>query len=181
MTEKTIQNTYHVVGKSELKKWPCGQRSAWKIFCKVINALQKENDIKTRAFVLMNNHYHWLVEYELKDDPAIFEWFHELIRLHFLDEFHQYIEGTLEWEPQALQIDTRTAYINTYKYIYRNPVTAGLEFKAELYPYSTLKYVLGTARQPFAIDDNMNVIQDAFRVTKWINAPWEEQLYFKYH
>jgi putative transposase len=181
MIKAVLDNTFHVVGKSELKKWPCkNQTDAWRIFSKVINGLQKEYDLTTRAFVLMSNHYHWLCEYKHKEDPSFFEWFHESINFHFLHDAH-YPDTTLEWQPQLVRLDNKASYTNTYKYIYRNPVTAGLVFRAEEYSYSTLRYVLGDKRKPFEIEDNMNLLNDPYRIVKWINAPWEEQLYFKYH
>jgi putative transposase len=171
----------HIIGKTELKNWPTeNQRSAWRIFCKVLNGLQKDYELTTRAFVLMNNHYHWLCEFNHKEDPSFFEGFHESINFHFLHDAH-YPGYTLEYRPQVIELDNLAAYRNTYKYIYRNPVSAGLTYKAEDYPFSTLKYALGHGRSPFKIEDNMNLLSDPVRVTKWISAPWEEQLYFKYH
>lgn len=181
MSKNKKINSLHVIGKTELKSWPAqSQRIAWRIFCKTIHELQSEHEITTRAFVMMSNHYHWLCDFDRIQDPAFFEWFHESVNFHFLHEA-QYPDYVLEYQPHIIQLDSLASYRNTYKYIYRNPVTAGLTHKAEDYPFSTLRHVLGHGRKPFNIEDNMGIVSDPIRVVGWINGPWEEPLYFKYH
>jgi putative transposase len=179
MIKAKLENTFHVVGKTDLRKWPTDSRTTWRIFSKTINCLQKENEIITRSFVLMSNHYHWLCEYDFKD-PNFFEFFQGMINCH-LSEESGYQDDTLKGPPQMVRFEGKASYTNTYKYIYRNPVTAGIVFRAEDYPYSTLKFVLGESKRPFEIEDNMNIVNDPYRIVNWINAPWGEQLYFKYH
>ena len=181
MNNKSPINTFHVIGKTALKRWPCeNQRTAWRIFCKSINELQKEHQLKTRAFVLMGNHYHWLCQNNDVENPPVFKLLHERINFHFHYEAdsRNHVFGPT---PQVVVISSKASYTNTYKYIYQNPLTAGLAFKAEDYPYSTLGTVLGRAKTSFQIEDNMNLITDPHRVVHWINAPWGEQLYLKYY
>ncbi len=175
MSNKSPINTFHVIGKSDLTKWPCdNQQMAWEIFCKVIHELQENHELKTRSFVLMSNHYHWLCQYHDQENPLFFEDYHQSINLHF----QNYV---LSPKPQVVHLTSKAAYTNTYKYIYRNPVTAGITFKAEDYSYSTLGNVLGRSKKLFQIEDNMNLITDPYRIINWINAPWGEQLYSQYY
>lgn len=178
MAQKFEIDSRHITGKSSLSQWPVeNQRVAWRIFCKVIRELRKEGHLTIRAFVLMKNHYHLIVDYDDQRDQTLLEWFHELLNLHF---FHYNLSAPgIGPRPQVVILDNLAAYRNTYKYVYRNPVEAGIVFKAEDYAFSTLRYVLGHGRKPFPCEDNMNIIQDPYRVTKWVNAAWGEQLYFK--
>ncbi len=128
----------------------------------------------------MGNHYHWLCQNNGPEDQSVFRLFHERINFFFHLEAasRNFVLGPA---PQVVQISSKASYTNTYKYIYQNPLTAGLAFKAEDYPYSTLGTVLGLAKTWFQIEDNMNLITDPNRVVHWINAPWGEQLYLKYY
>lgn len=58
-----------------------------------------------------------------------------------------------------------------YKYIYRNPVEAGLSPRAEIYPYSSLGLILNRnrlhCRNPFV--DPMEIIHDPYRKLRWIH------------
>ncbi len=181
MSNKSPINTFHVIAKTELKKWPCkSRRTAWQIFSKVIDELQKMHKLKTRAFVLMGNHYHWLCQTGDLEDQSLFKLFHERINFCFCHETDSLI-NVLSPAPQIIKITSKASYTNTYKYIYQNPVTAGLVLKAEEYSYSTLGNALGRTKNLFQIEDNMNLIMDPHRVVYWLNAPWGEQLYLKYY
>ncbi|MEK6627995.1 MAG: hypothetical protein AABY53_05165, partial [Bdellovibrionota bacterium] len=60
-------------------------------------------------------------------------------------------------------------YLNTYKYIYRNPVEAGLCKKPEDYPYSSLYYLLGRGTLHCQVIDHLNLIQNPLHILKWLN------------
>lgn len=60
-------------------------------------------------------------------------------------------------------------YLLAYKYVYRNPVAAGLCRKVEEYPYSTLSGLLGLRRLiiPVAEDETLN--SDVEGTVHWLN------------
>ena len=74
-------------------------------------------------------------------------------------------------------IKNKTQYLNTYKYIYRNPVEAGLTFKCEKYPYSSLNALLGYSMNTLNIIDPLNVAQNPFKVLSWLNQTNQSKLF----
>jgi putative transposase len=67
-------------------------------------------------------------------------------------------------------IKNYSQYLNVYKYIYRNPVEAGLSLMCESYPYSTLNSILGQSTQHLKVIDSMSVIQNPRKILTWLNS-----------
>ncbi|MGE0633363.1 MAG: transposase [Pseudobdellovibrionaceae bacterium] len=178
MSRKIPPFTFHVVGVSCNKSWPGGQPHSWNIFCGVIAQLQKSKSLNTHAVVLMSNHYHWICSYEPPCTEEIFEEFHERVRVEYLN--HSFFGNSIfESSPAAFPITSPVSLQSTLKYIYRNPVDAGLVFKAEDYSYSTLSFLLGKKKLPFECKDSFKIIFDPIRILSWINDPTSRPLYYK--
>lgn len=68
-------------------------------------------------------------------------------------------------------IDNFEHFKLAYKYIYRNPVDAGLSPRAETYPFSSLGLLLSrnqfSPSNPFV--DPMEIIYDPYRKLRWLN------------
>jgi len=60
-------------------------------------------------------------------------------------------------------------FLNAYKYIYRNPVEAGIVDKVEDYPYSTLKALIGKSISYCSVTDHMGLVQNPFHHLNWLN------------
>lgn len=72
-------------------------------------------------------------------------------------------------------------YLHAYKYLYRNPVKAGLCKVVEEYPYSSLQGLLGNTWLdiPVTEDDNWGVLATREKTLEWLNQTpseneWEE-------
>ena len=76
-------------------------------------------------------------------------------------------------------IENYAQYLNTYKYIYRNPVEAGLSLKAENYIYSTLNILLGRSLAYCEIIDYASLIQNPLQILSWLNNKSEFKTIFK--
>lgn len=130
---------YHVTARANNKEWfylPIDQ--VWEIFASKIAYLQKHYEIKVFAFVLMSNHYHLLLETSDK---------------FYLGEVMQILQKSVSREInfragrmnhvfggpyKGCIVGSPNYYAAVLKYIYRNPVQAGLCFKAEEYRFSTM-------------------------------------------
>lgn len=174
----------HVSGKCSEEVWPSEKlEDAWGVFGDVINDFYEYQSVQTHAFVLMSNHYHWLCSTPTDlEEPArqkLFNWFQESVefdfthslRMDYICETGQAPDPLFIGPPKVLQIDHIEAYRNTYAYIYKNPVAAGIVKRAEHYPFSTLPYVLGHEQEElgFRCSDNMNLIYHPARVLNFIN------------
>lgn len=162
----------HVMGHCNLAKWPASMDVTWKIFQEVIDEMQFEYDLRTHAFVLMENHYHWLCTYDVEMDPGLFEWVHEIVNSQFLQHLPMNLCGlaTLENEPNVVKIKNFPQYKATYRYVYNNPVSAGITTSPLDYNYSSLPYVLGKPGLKFHVIDNMGSIYDPFGALQWLEG-----------
>ena len=64
-------------------------------------------------------------------------------------------------------------YQHAYKYIYRNPVHAGICEKVEDYKYSTLRGIMGMDYLYIPAYDNMHVIQAPNSRLGWLNEAYD--------
>ena len=143
-------------------------KRAWEIFSDALQELHEGEGVTTHAFVLMSNHYHWLCRYDFRSDPAIFEWFHEILNMPFLGENEEYTVA-LERDASIYEVKHIKQYQTLYRYIYQNPVKAGLAKRAEDYPFSTLPALLGKTKKAFQCTDEMNLIYYPEKMLDWIN------------
>ncbi len=135
---------YHVYVRSNNKEWfyiPIEE--CWRILLIALNRIPDRYRPEVHALVLMSNHLHMILSAPNRNLDAIM--------MYFLSDATRWIQnssgrinhifgGRYGWSllegPQAL------AY--AYKYIYRNPVRAGLCDRVEDYPFSTLNTTSAT-------------------------------------
>ncbi len=77
-------------------------------------------------------------------------------------------------------ITNPTYYAHALKYVYRNPVKAGLSESAEGYPYSTLRAVLGIDGPSIALANPLNsfssdLATDLWEFKNWIESPYASE------
>ncbi len=65
--------------------------------------------------------------------------------------------------------------LNVYKYIYRNPVAAGIVERVEQYPFSTI--YLGNKCLPIELDNiiPMNLAVSRYIELEWVNSSFEDK------
>lgn len=168
-----------MIGKTpDESPWPgLTMPLAWDLFTSALELIGDDLNapVTTQSFSLMNNHYHWLVdlggELDEGQEEATFQWFHELLRCESLSLGVEDPYQLLGQTPSFYQIQHIKQYQATYKYIYRNPVEAGLVMKPEDYPFSTLPFVLGRKELGFTCMDQMNLIYSPAQLLKWLNQP----------
>ncbi len=132
----------------------------WNFLCHNLNHCQKTwADLEIHALVMMDTHVHLLFKI-LNQNENFFT-------SHFVELMGQKAPSDILVEP----LKNYSQYLNTYKYIYRNPLEAGLCWQCETYPYSSLSYLIG--QTPFAsihVVDKMNLIQNPQRILEWLNS-----------
>ena len=144
---------FHIIGKHNDKVWPSQSlNEVWSTLGSFLKTCDSTQGIKTHAFVMMRNHYHWLCS---------------------TSENKETLEKNLLWFDQikVVPIYHIDGYRQAYFYIYNNPVKAGVVKRAEHYPYSTLPYLLGRISSPlkFTCWDQMNILCDPKRVLNRLN------------
>ena len=140
---------YHVTSRSNNKEWfqlPLTQ--VWKFSQESLKEAIQIHPVEIISFVLMGNHYHMLlVTPDGNIDDFIYE-FNKRFALKIKNrtgQINRIFGGRYKW----CLIESQRYLINCYRYIYQNPVRAGLVDRCEDYPFSTIQNILG--RSSFAV------------------------------
>ena len=135
---RTSQFYYHVRTRSNHKEWfqlPLDQ--VWRIICASADkAIERHKGIISQL-VLMNNHYHLLVRTpQMNIDQFMYEFnktFSDRLRKES-GQVNRMFGSSYKWSI----ISNQNYYLNVYRYIYQNPLRAGVVTNCEDYPYSSL-------------------------------------------
>ncbi len=132
---------YHISSRSNNKEFfPIPLNEVWEIMLGQLHHLHKEHSLAVHAFVLMGNHFHLLCHTPKANLDQVMHSFLRTtsIRINQRAEGinHQW-DGRYKWS----LIDSQTHYYQVYRYIFQNPIRAGICKKVEEYLYSTLKPV----------------------------------------
>jgi len=141
------------------------QRERWRIFCGALNDIQFKTDFTAHAFVLMDTHFHILFSTRSSKEHILAEEFHQNLT-SLCNKTWEALEVPLFCEP----ILSAAYYKHAYKYIYRNPLEAGLCRRVEDYEFSSLRGLLGAAELRAPVIDNMDLIYGAQKVLAWLNT-----------
>lgn len=127
-------------------------------------------DIKIHSFVLMSNHFHLLASSPNADmGPAMNFFLRETSRA--MNRLTGRINQNFGARHHKCLLGDYHYFLNAYKYVYQNPIRAGLSNSAESYPYSTLAGLCGVKplRIPLAEDTILFCPQFDESALQWIN------------
>lgn len=158
---------YHVTIRSNDKKWfELPLEDVWAIALRALEAAYKTHKVEVISFVLMSNHYHMLLTTpEANIDKFMQDFntrFAKGIKYRVKDRAHVW-GNRYHW----CLIKTTPYFANCYRYVYQNPIRAGVVERAENYPYSTLHYLMKGKKFVIPIFDKYG-FKDEFGL-RWIN------------
>lgn len=155
--KKVITNVpgpFHVGARCINREWfNLSMDLVWEIFSKQLYFVHKAFNLEIHCFVLMSNHYHLLVSApDLNLSKALMYFQREVSRE--LNRYGNRINRTFAGRFHRSYIGNYHYFTNCYKYVYQNPLRAGLVERVEDYKYSTLSGKLGRQRLliPVALD-----------------------------
>ncbi len=171
---KTDQFPYHVMSRTTRKAFfELPMSKVYEIISIWINLTSYIYGTKTHHFMLMNNHFHWILTTPNRNIDLAMCFMLSNVAKHVNDELGQ--NGQLWGGRYRYSIlKSESAYYTVAKYVYRNPVRAGIANKVEHYPFSTLQYLYGIGKS------GINVFEDHISVStsydhkflEWLNAPF---------
>lgn len=139
----------------------------WIFVQQVLRTEIKANKVEIQALVMMDTHLHLLIATDLKNEKAF-------------SEKMQAALGAFENDSHLCEkIENFSQYLNVYKYIYRNPVEAGLCKNVQDYTYSSLHALLGRSHLTLPVYDQVGLIQDAPHKLNWLNNTEQNFKYSK--
>ena len=175
-----IRNTvypYHLIARSNNKEWfYLSLPEVWNIFLEVLKKPPLQNGLKIHAFVLMSNHFHLLAS---STDGQIDKAMHYLLREtcrkvnQRANRINHLFGGPYKWS----LITTPTYYSLCLKYIYNNPVRAGICGQVEEYPFSSVSTLWAPEKLPFLIEhwkwsDDLIKWGDQLAILAWLNSDY---------
>lgn len=129
---------YHVSSRCNNREFfPIPIQDVWEIMTQRLQCEIKEQTLAIHAFVLMNNHFHLLCHTPKANLDLIM---HRLLKEtskrinHRSAKINHLWGGPYKWS----LIENQAYYYQVYRYIYQNPIRAGICDRVEHYPYSTL-------------------------------------------
>lgn len=173
--EKFICNTelpYHITARCINRDWfSIDSDLVWEIMTTHLHFMQMAFEIRIHAFVLMSNHFHLIAVSPKGNLSAAMRFFmsesgrdlrrlSNRINLTYGSRFHRSL------------LSSPIYYLHAYKYLYRNPIEAGLCARVEDYKYSSLQGLLGKDRiwVPIFDDENWGDWNSRLVTLAWLNT-----------
>lgn len=172
---RTSDAPYHITARSNNKDFfYVDMQTLWIIFTEVMIRAQKLFLCEFHAFVLMSNHYHLLVSTPGCNIDKVMEHIQREVakKANFKSgRINHFFGGPYKW---SLIYEERY-YWNAVKYIFRNPIRAGISKSVNEYQFSSLNYEdndLNWKMIDFFNDKNKLIKLDV----NWLNEPFLNEL-----
>lgn len=164
---------YHVTSRSHNKEqFPLALDRVWRLAILSFKEANEIHPINLISFVLMSNHYHMLLYTPNRNLDRFMYEFNKRLALKIQSEagvINQIFGGRYKW----CLIQSLQYLSNCYRYVYQNPVRAGVVIRCEDYPYSTLQCANGHASFSIPIHDKFG-FKDDFGLS-WLNENIRDQ------
>ncbi len=171
---------YHVWARTNNREWYfLPQDQVWNIFFRYSKEITEDYGAKIHALVLMSNHFHFLLTTPLGNLGELMNQFLREISKSVnrtIGRSNHVFGGPYKWS----LIRGSVSYQHCLKYVYRNPVKAGLASSVEEYRFSSLQYVLGLRDSYFPLapsmfdDDGVLALPQADQLA-WFNFKHTQQ------
>ncbi len=164
---------YHVTSRTNNKEWfSLELELVWEIAQRAMREAILLHPVNIVSFVLMNNHYHLLLYTpEGNLDKFMYE-FNKRFALEIKrrsGHINHIFGGRYKW----CLIESQQYFMNCYRYVYQNPIRAGLVCRCEDYPYSSLRSLLRLSNFSVPLHDTFG-FKDLY-VLNWLNEILTEE------
>ncbi|MGZ3697563.1 MAG: transposase [Bdellovibrionota bacterium] len=172
---------YHVTARVNNKEaFPLPLDRAWDVLTRLCWEIGVLYGARVHALVLMGNHFHLLITVPSEDLGVVMKHFQSsgtrtmnLVSGHLNRIFGARYHWSL--------INSPLYFAHALKYVYRNPVKAGICERVEEYPFSTLSGQLGFSKLSIplcypVLDQLLTFIpEDAEDLLEWLNRPYRKE------
>lgn len=150
---RTDQHFYHVTTRTKNREWfTVPMPILWQLCQESLAEANTSYPIELSSFVLMHNHYHMLLKTPASNLDLFMCHLNRILSLKISNQTKSYnyqFNGRYKW----CIIRSKKYFYNCYRYIYQNPIRAGITNKCEYYPYSTLSHIVHNKHFPIRIYD----------------------------
>ncbi|MDG0816958.1 transposase [Bdellovibrio svalbardensis] len=163
---------YHVTARCINKEWFAIEMPViWEIMTRNLYFLSHAFNLRIHAFILMSNHFHMIVRTPNENLSEAMGFFMTQTSKE-IAKVSKRINHAYGGRYHRTMISSPLYYLHAYKYLYRNPVTAGICEKVEDYPYSSLKGLIGETwlEVPVTEDEHWGNLADREETLAWLNS-----------
>jgi putative transposase len=137
----TDEHPYHIRARSNNRDWyDLPLDTCFKIYSDILATTIERYRFELHAFTLMNNHFHLMTSTPEKNISAGMQYFMTQTAKEIRDSACR-INHVYGGRHKSSVITTEIYYANCFKYVYRNPVRAGIVTRVEEYPWSTISQI----------------------------------------
>ncbi|MCB0393426.1 MAG: transposase [Bdellovibrionales bacterium] len=151
-------------------------QDVWEIFSEELYLTSKYYGLLIHSFVLMNNHFHLIASTPQSNISECMRYFMKNSSDRLTHAGNR-INQTYGGRHFKTILQCSNYYLNAYKYNYLNPVIAGITKRAEEYPFSTLRGLLGFHHLLIPMAPDNILFANVEETLKWLNdLPSNEKL-----
>lgn len=171
-------NPYHITARTNNKDWfDLEMDDVFNIYCKSLKESKLRYKIKVHAFVLMNNHFHLMASTPLANISEFLQYFMTQTSKEIAKRSNR-INKVYGSRSYKSLIKTEEYFAHCLKYIYLNPVRAGISVNAESYRWSTIsdaKNVIAQLCEKPTFGHDILLPENKQDFLKWINEGFLEE------
>jgi REP element-mobilizing transposase RayT len=135
---RTADLPYHVTNRSNNKEFfYVAPEDLWPICLNVLSKIRELFGCQIHCFVLMSNHFHLIISTPRENIGDAMKYFHREVARQankLAGRINHFFGGRYKWSV----IHNEIYFWNAVKYVFRNPVEAGLCHRVEGFRYSSL-------------------------------------------
>lgn len=175
--------SYHLSARSNNRDWFALPPSLmWRILSDYLYLVHMTYEVRIHSFVLMGNHFHLLARFPRGNLSEAMNYFQrETSRvIGYESERINHVYGSRIFRTRICRYHD---FRNVYKYVYRNPVRAGICARVEDHEFSTLHSLLGRSALSLPVEDDKLLFDTGTtQIMDWLNTPttaedWESMRY----
>ena len=165
---------YHVNARCINKDWfKIPIEDVWTIFNNYLYLVKHAYNLDIFNFVLMNNHFHMLLKTPEGNLSQAMNYFMREVSREITRSCGR-INQTFGAPYHSSLIKTNHYYLHAYKYVYRNPVEAGLCHLVQDYKYSTLSGLLGQSPLIIPVSEDETLFSGVEQTLVWLNSEYTD-------
>jgi putative transposase len=165
---------YHVGARCINRDWfGMPIQEVWDIMSEQLFFCSHAFSADIKAFVLMSNHFHLILQTPKCNVSEFMAYFmRETSRS--ITKSTERINQTYGLRHFKCVLRGEFSYQNAIKYLYNNPVKAGICERPEQYPFSTLSGLMGFHRMIIPVKDDLLLLENLEETLEWLNTPIDE-------
>ena len=146
--------TYHIMCRGNYRQNIFRDIEDYKVFLQLLENIKKKNAFELHSFSCMTNHYHILIETDGVDIWFIMQRINQLYAAYFNTKYE--LRGHLfQGRYKSVLVKNEAYFLQTSKYIHRNPVNAFVVYKPEDYAWSSYRTYIGLEKNALVTKDKV--------------------------